>query len=76
MTSVVLDEMSRNLLRFLDGSRDRAALLAVLVAAAERGQLSILRGDLPARSSEAAAILEQVLDQALARLATSGLLVA
>jgi methyltransferase-like protein len=72
---VLLDEMSRNLLQFLDGTRDRAALLAVLVAAAERGQLSILRGDLPARSSEAAAILEQVLDQALRRLANGALLV-
>jgi methyltransferase-like protein len=73
---VPLDEMSRNLLGFLDGTRDRAALLNVLITAAQRGQLSILRDDLPARSSEAAAILEQVLDQALGRIANNALLVA
>ncbi len=74
---VSLDEMSHNLLRFLDGQRDRAALLALLMNAADRGQLSILRGDLPAGSgAPAAEILEQVLDQALAKLAGHALLIA
>ncbi|MEX2112499.1 MAG: class I SAM-dependent methyltransferase [Pirellulales bacterium] len=74
---VVLDEMSHNLLRFLDGQRNRSDLLTLLVEATERGQLSILRSDLPAGSGAAAAeILEQVLDQALAKLAGHSLLIA
>jgi methyltransferase-like protein len=74
---VVLDEMSRRLLVYLDGQRDRAALHRLLVEAADQGQLSILKSGMPASGdASAATILEQVLDQSLARLAASALLVA
>ncbi len=70
-----LDEMSHQLLKYLDGQRDRAALVALLVEAVQRGKLSIMREGLPAGAG-ATEILEQVLDQALANLARHALLVA
>ncbi|MGD9721314.1 MAG: methyltransferase regulatory domain-containing protein [Pirellulales bacterium] len=74
---LVLDEMSLNLLRYLDGNRDRAALHALLVEAADRGALSILRSGIPAsQGSSLNEILDQVLDQSLAKLARSALLIA
>jgi methyltransferase-like protein/2-polyprenyl-3-methyl-5-hydroxy-6-metoxy-1,4-benzoquinol methylase len=74
---VSLDEMSHQLLKYLDGQRDRAALVALLVEAVNRGQLSILREGLPAGTgSGTMEILEQVLDQALDKLARHALLVA
>ena len=74
---VVLDEMSRNLLGYLDGQRDRNELLAIVVEAADKGQLTVLHGGIPATQGDGAAdILNQVLDQSLARLAHHGLLVA
>jgi methyltransferase-like protein/2-polyprenyl-3-methyl-5-hydroxy-6-metoxy-1,4-benzoquinol methylase len=72
-----VDEMSVNLLRFLDGQRDRSALLEVLIQAASSGQLSILKGGVPeGERTSAVRILEQVLDQGLERLARNALLVA
>jgi methyltransferase-like protein/2-polyprenyl-3-methyl-5-hydroxy-6-metoxy-1,4-benzoquinol methylase len=74
---VVLDDVSRNLLCYLDGRHDRAGLHGMLVKAVDQGRLSILKSGIPAsQGGSAEAILEQVLDQSLARLAASALLVA
>ena len=75
--TVALDELSRNLLRFLDGQHDRVSLLQLLIEATERGELSILKSGIPASQADSAAhILDQVLDQSLAKLAANALLVA
>jgi hypothetical protein len=73
---VALDDLSRNLLRFLDGERDRAALLTVLAEEAVKGNLSVFQGGIPTGQRESTTvILEQVLDQSLNRLARCALLV-
>jgi methyltransferase-like protein len=74
--AVPLDELSQNLLRYLDGQHDRAALLAVLRDAAASGQMSILQSGIPAAPQAASLMLEQVLDQSLTKLARSALLIA
>ncbi len=73
---VPLDELSQNLLRYLDGEHDRAALLAVLREAAASGQMSILQSGIPAAAQAAIPLLEQVLDQSLVKLVRSALLIA
>jgi methyltransferase-like protein/SAM-dependent methyltransferase len=74
---VLLDELTQNLLRHLDGEHDRKALLQLLIEAVDRGELSILVNGIPAsRGSSAIAIIETTLDECLAKLASSALLVA
>ena len=74
---VMLDEVSRNLLLHLDGEHDRPALLQMLISAVDRGELSILKNEIPASSGEAVReILEQTLEQSLASLASQALFVA
>jgi methyltransferase-like protein/trans-aconitate methyltransferase len=74
---VSLDEISQNLLRYLDGQRDREGLLSVLHEAVDRGQLAILVNGVPIREHASATnILTQVLDRSLALLAADSLLVA
>jgi len=68
--------MSHSLLQYVDGQHDRAALLAVVVEAADQGKLSILRDGIPASQGKIREeILDQVLDQCLAKMAHSALLV-
>lgn len=72
--SVVLDELSRNVLGYLDGQHDRGMLYKILLDAARQGQLSIMRGGIPTDAADA--ILDQALDQSLARIAAAQLLIA
>jgi hypothetical protein len=73
---VNLDEASYRLLPFLDGSRDRAALLGVLQGSLARGALTVRQGDEVVDDAEQAGkILEQALDAKLERLANAALLV-
>ncbi|MBI3837026.1 MAG: methyltransferase regulatory domain-containing protein [Planctomycetia bacterium] len=74
---VLLDELTHNLLRYLDGEHDRKALLQLLIEAVDRGELSMLVNGIPAsRGSSVAEILETSLDESLAKLASRALLVA
>jgi methyltransferase-like protein len=73
---VNLDEASYRLLTLLDGSRDRAALLAVLQGELARGALTVRQGDEVVQDVEQAGqILAQELDARLERLANAALLV-
>jgi methyltransferase-like protein/SAM-dependent methyltransferase len=75
--AIMLDRTSQNLLPCLDGQHDRAALLRLLMAAVDRGQLSILMDSIPASGGESAGkILERTLDESLLRLAAYALLIA
>jgi methyltransferase-like protein/2-polyprenyl-3-methyl-5-hydroxy-6-metoxy-1,4-benzoquinol methylase len=72
-----LDDATRNVLRFLDGQHDRAALVRELVGAIDRGDLSVLVGGLPATRGDAVShALEETLDASLTRLAHAACLVA
>jgi hypothetical protein len=74
--SVWLDDVSRNLLPYLDGQHDRAALLRVVSEAAQQGRLSIMRNGVPLdRSDWTDDVIEPILDQALAAIASHSLLV-
>jgi methyltransferase-like protein/SAM-dependent methyltransferase len=74
---VALDEAGQNILQYLDGQHDRAAMLRLLVEAVDRGRLSILVGGIPAVDGRCVlGILEKTLDQRLALFASSALLVA
>ncbi len=74
---VTLDEVSVNVLRYLDGKHDRASLRQILVQAASRGELSIMIGGVPASRGEVVGkIIDDALDQALAIFAFNALLVA
>ncbi len=74
--SIILDRTSQNLLPYLDGEHDRAALLRLLETAVDRGQLSILMDKIPASGSQAAGgILQRALDESLVRLAAYALLI-
>jgi methyltransferase-like protein len=72
-----LDDDTRNIIQFLDGKHDHEALLGQLMAAVNRGDLSILIGGLPATSEQAVAdTLRERLQRSLANLAANALLVA
>jgi methyltransferase-like protein/SAM-dependent methyltransferase len=74
---VVLDEVSKNLLHYLDGEHDREALMKILIAAVNRGDLSILKNGIPASRGEAVAdMLEIALEQSMIQLALQAVLVA
>ncbi|HEX3724669.1 MAG TPA: class I SAM-dependent methyltransferase [Pirellulales bacterium] len=75
--TVQLDEVSQNLLVHLDGQRNRAELVELLVQASEQGQLSILAGGVPLGQDQVATneLWMQVLDQILIRLASRALLI-
>src|SRR5262249_14308007 len=74
---VTVTPFDRHLLPHLDGTRDRAALVDVLVGLFQRGELHISQNEEPitdpARGRE---ILAEVLDQQLPKLARACLLVA
>ena len=74
---VTLDEVSKNLLHYLDGEHDREALMKILIEAVNRGDLSILKNGIPASRGEAVAdLLEVALEQSIIYLAVQALLVA
>lgn len=74
--SVELDDFDRLILRHLDGTRDREALLAVLAAAISEGVLELQseEGVIPS-PEQVRALLGEMLDASLQRLANSTLLV-
>jgi hypothetical protein len=73
---VQLDPLSRCLLRLLDGSRTRTALVEDLVRAALDGQVAVDRHGRPVKDEDRLrAILGRELDPNLRRLARSALLV-
>lgn len=73
---VDLDDGARNVLLHLDGHRDREGLLNELVAAVDRGEISILKDGIPATSGESVrSILQTTLDESLRKLAVNALLV-
>jgi methyltransferase-like protein len=74
---VKLDEVTQNLLPYLDGKHDRAALLEELSTAVSEGRLSILVNGLPATRGEAVTdILRKSLEDSLLLLASNALLIA
>jgi methyltransferase-like protein/cyclopropane fatty-acyl-phospholipid synthase-like methyltransferase len=73
---VNLDDSTRTVLSYVDGHRDRPALLRELVEAVNRGDMSILIDGLPATRGEAVmSILGLTLEQALQKLARNALLI-
>jgi methyltransferase-like protein/ubiquinone/menaquinone biosynthesis C-methylase UbiE len=73
---VGLSELSRHVLRYLDGSRDRAALLDALAELAARDILVVQHQGQPVKEVEKArAFLGESLDQSLRELARHALLV-
>jgi SAM-dependent methyltransferase len=73
---VKLDQVTQNLLPYLDGKHDRAALLQELSTAVSEGRLSILVNGLPATRGEAVTdILRKSLDDSLLLLASNALLI-
>jgi methyltransferase-like protein/SAM-dependent methyltransferase len=74
---VPLDESTRHVVQILDGKHDRPALLASLVSAVDRGELSILVEGVPATAGrDVSHALSQSLDKSLAYLAYHALLTA
>ena len=72
---VNLDEFNRQLLRHLDGSRDRSALLAVMEELVNKGELSINRqGRAVTDPTAIRQILGEALDDNLPKLASAALL--
>ena len=72
-----LDELTQNLLQRLDGEHDRKSLLQLLIETVDRGELSILVNGIPAsRGNSVISILESTIEESLAKLASSALLVA
>jgi methyltransferase-like protein/SAM-dependent methyltransferase len=75
--TVVLSECNRQVLRHLDGSRDRDALLDVLAGLAAQGVLVVQQDGRPLRDAERVrAILGAALGQGLPELARAALLAA
>ena len=73
---VVPDEFNRQLLRHLDGRRDRSALLDVLAELVSQGVLAIQRqGQTVQETAAVRAILGDALDENLGKLAQAALLV-
>jgi SAM-dependent methyltransferase/methyltransferase-like protein len=73
--TVTLDGFRHCLLGLLDGSRDRAALLAALAELAADGRLTLTRGGAPVREPAAvAALLAELLEPSLDWLARQALL--
>jgi SAM-dependent methyltransferase len=73
---VTLDRISYFLLRYLDGDRDRAALLDALEGLAADGVIEVRQADEPVRDAERARpILEGMLEAKLRQLARVALLV-
>jgi methyltransferase-like protein/SAM-dependent methyltransferase len=71
-----LNGISCHLLRYLDGSHDRAALLDVLEGLAVEGVIEVRQDDEPVKDAEQARItLDGMLDSQLHRLARAALLV-
>jgi methyltransferase-like protein len=74
--TVELDEVTQNVLAYLDGKHDRVALYNELTTAVDEGRLSILLNALPATRGEAVSgILRQALEDSLLRLASNALLI-
>ena len=74
---IELDDAARNVLQYLDGQHDRAALVRELTEAVDRGDVSILVEGLPAtRGAAVASALENTLDASLKNLARMACLVA
>lgn len=72
---VNLDEFSRQVLGYLDGSRDRTALLEILEGLVDKGVLSIRQEDRTAHEKAGfRQSLSRVLDQNLLKLAQASLL--
>jgi methyltransferase-like protein/SAM-dependent methyltransferase len=75
--SVTLDDATRHLLQYLDGQHDHQALVAELIAAIDRGHVSILVDGVPAtRGRDVSEALTQSLERSLVMLAANALLVA
>jgi len=73
--TVIPDEFNRQLLRHLDGHRDRSALLEVLAELVSEGVLAIQRqGQKVQETAAVRAILGQALDENLGKLAQAALL--
>jgi methyltransferase-like protein/SAM-dependent methyltransferase len=71
-----IGENARHVLTYLDGQHDQAAVLSELMAAVDRGEISILKDGVPATSGESVrATLQTMLDEALRKLAASALLI-
>ena len=74
--SVELDEFARQVVRHLDGTRDRQALLEVVVDLVGKTRLTVHEDNQPVTDpARLRVILTQVLDQTLPRLAKYALLV-
>ena len=74
--TVIPDEFNRQLLRHLDGRRDRSALLEVLAELVSQRVLTIQRQGQPVEETAAVrAILSEALDENLGSLALAALLV-
>src|SRR5262249_41685700 len=72
---ILVNELDRQLLRHLDGSRDRAALLEVLTGLAEDGLLAVQEGGQPVRDRAGSQrAFAPSLDQSLSGLARKALL--
>ena len=72
----IQDELTRELLGLMDGSRDRAAILAALENSVDKSRQAEGAGGTPiAEDKKAREILSQALDQNLARMARMGLLI-
>jgi methyltransferase-like protein len=75
-SAVRLDAVARRLASMLDGTRDRAALLAELVNCAARGELNVSEEDRTVTDEDALyAVMEVALDQALGSFEREALLV-
>ena len=71
-----LDDFDRLVLRYLDGSRDRHALVDVLTELLRQGVFSIQESDRPVPGgNKAKEVLARALDASLYRLAKSAVLV-
>ncbi len=74
---VDVDQTTKHVLCYLDGRHDREAILHEMVAAARRGDVSILVDGIPASGGEALTqIIRDQLDEALAKLARHAMLIA
>ncbi len=73
---VDLDESARNVLVYLDGQQDRTQLMSELMAAVDRGEISILKSGIPASQGKLVqSVLESMLEESLKTLAANALLV-
>ena len=73
---ITLDDASRSILAYLDGEHSQEDLLRELLAAVDRGEVSILIDGIPATGGQAVVgALNETLRQSLMKLAANGLLV-